>query len=324
MAENSASIVGRGATGLPHAEIGYPKTAAGTIGAHRLVIPDSTGKVTQATAGSAKVIGVNAHEKSMVTGDTVTVGVGKQPCIADDAIVPGRPIKAGDGGRVVEMVGSETTGDTIKTTGNGEAFTNQPANDGIEVVSANAGDTTQTITIIGTTTGTDTVVVETVTLNGTTPVATTKVDWGQVLAWKKSAATLGTVTIREASADATIATSTAADLSGGVEAVTAADQQAYNVAPTVVANDTTTKQIGLGGTNSAGTQIYDSQALNNTTAVTMNSAFKRVTEVYTGDLEANRTVTVKVGATEALDLKVGKSLGAAAAQGDRVACYLSL
>jgi hypothetical protein len=90
------------------------------------------------------------------------------------------------------------------TTPVGSAFTNQPANDGIEVVSDSALDITQTVTIIGTTTGTDTVVVETVTLTGTTAVSTVKTNWGIVLAVKKSAVTAGTVTVREASANATI------------------------------------------------------------------------------------------------------------------------
>ena len=87
-------------------------------------------------------------------------------------------------------------------------FTNQPANDGVEFVSDNAGDTTQTVQICGTTNGADTskLLCETVTLNGTTQVSTAKTDWGAILTAKKSAATTGTVTIREASGNATITT----------------------------------------------------------------------------------------------------------------------
>lgn len=177
------------------------------------------------------------------------------------------------------------------TTGVGEAFTNQPANDGVEIVSDNAADTTQTWTIIGTTTGTDTVVVETGTLNGTTFVPTVKVDWGLILAVKLSASAAGTVTVREASADATITTLATTVLSKGVETVLAADQSAWNRTVSLVSDGATTKQLGLKGTNSAGATIYDSQALNGTTAVLSNSAFATVTELYTGDLEGTRTAT---------------------------------
>lgn len=87
-------------------------------------------------------------------------------------------------------------------------FTNQPSNDGVEIVSSAAGDTTQTVTIYGTTNGADQseTIIETVSLNGTTVVSTTKTDWGNVLAVKKSASTTGTITFREASGDLAITT----------------------------------------------------------------------------------------------------------------------
>lgn len=181
--------------------------------------------------------------------------------------------------------------DQATTSAAGSAFTNQPSNDGVEVLSSDTGDTTQTVTIIGTTTGTDTVVVETVTLTGTTFVPTAKTNWGVVLAVKKSAATLGTVTVRKATGDATITAGlTAAVLSVGVNTVT--NTAAYNRAVSMVGSGATTKQVGLGGTNSASTQIYDSKALTGATAVTSNSSFLTVTEIYTGDLEATRTVAI--------------------------------
>ncbi len=184
--------------------------------------------------------------------------------------------------------------DSLDTaTAAGDAFTNQPANDGIEVVSDSTTDITQTVTIIGTTQGTDTVVVETVTLTGTTAVSTAKTDWGVVLAVKKSAATVGTVTVREASGNATITAGlTASVLSLGVNTVAAADQRAYNRPVSIVCSGSGTKQIGIKGTDTSDAVIYDSQALNGTTAVTSNSSFRSITEIYTGDLEASRTATV--------------------------------
>ena len=180
---------------------------------------------------------------------------------------------------------------TTTTTGNGVAFTNQPANDGVEIGSDNAADTTQTATVIGTTTGTDTVVVESIALTGTTFVSTVKTDWGVILAVKLSASCAGTVTFREASGNATITTVTTGNTSKGVETVATAQQLSYNGYLKFVASGSTTKQIGVKGTNPAGTAIYDSQALTGTTSVWGNSLFYSVTEIYTGDLESNRTVT---------------------------------
>lgn len=182
---------------------------------------------------------------------------------------------------------------TSFTTGVGVAFTNQPANDGIEVISDAAGDTTQTITLIGTTTATDTVVVETVTLNGTSVVATVKLDWGQLLAAFVASGTLtaaSTVTIREASGNATITTLTPEITSRGVETVT--DLNPLGRLVNIVASGSSTKQIGIKGTDNDGTVIYDSQALTGTTLAQSNLSFSSVTQIYTGDLESNRTVTV--------------------------------
>jgi hypothetical protein len=318
MALNSANPIDRGATILPHLETGFPLTAASAItSTHRLLAIDTASKVATATAGSKVVVGLSGN-KTWAAGDRVDVKL-SGAVTADDALVSGQRFKAGDSGRALALVDSALSGTTIKASGNGLAFTNQPANDGLEVVSSNVADTTQTLTVVGTTTGVDTVVVETVTLNGTTQVDFVKVDWGLILAAWLSASAAGTVTLREASANATVVAFTTGQLTKGVETVTAADQQAYNVAPTMVGSGATTKQVGLKGTNSAGTTIYDSKALNGTTAVTANSAFKRITEVYTGDLESNRTVTVKVGAAESNDIAVGRVLVGAAAQNDLAA-----
>ena len=103
-----------------------------------------------------------------------------------------------------------------------------------------------------------------------------------------------TVTVREASGNATITTLTAGQNSKGVETVKLTS--AYNVPPVVVASGTTTKQIGLYGTAPAGTAQGDSQARTNTTPLAVNLGFNTVTKVLTGDLEATRTVTFSVSA----------------------------
>lgn len=297
----------------------HKEKAGGTIAAHRLVTIASDGDVEQATANATDVHGVlhSAYTGKLnaVAGDLVSVGVLRQTVVADVAVVAGQSLKAAEGGKVIQFVDSELSGDTIEDNV-GVAFTNQPANDGVEVVSDNAADTTQTVTIYYTRNGTpDTVSTETKTLNGTTQVSFTHTDIDLVLAVEKSAATTGTITFREASGNATITTLAAGTLTAGKIAVTAGQTLAYNVAPTVVADAGTTKQVGLIGTNSAGTTIYDSQALTGAVPATMNVAFRTVTFLLVGDLEVARTVTAKVGAEDNQRLYVGYSLEAGVADG---------
>lgn len=178
------------------------------------------------------------------------------------------------------------------TSAAGGAFANQPANDSVSVHSDDAGDTTQIVTIIGTTTATDTVVVEEIALDGTNVVDSVKLDWGQILAVKLSASCAGTVTVEENSGNADIITLATGVLSKGVNEVTSTEQAFYDRLVKLVCSGSGTKQVGLKGTDTDGTVIYDSQALNGTTPVLSNSRFVTVTEFYTGDLESTRTATI--------------------------------
>jgi len=212
--------------------------------------------------------------------------------IADNEIIRGDGTTGIQGG---VLTSADHNGDiagptaSTDTTIAGQDFGNQPANDGVTVVSDAAGDTTQTITIIGTTTGTDTVVTEDIVLNGVVAVNSVKVNWGQILAAKLSAACAGTVTITETSGGLTITTIAPAATSKGVDT---GSISCWNRIPYVVASGASTKQIGLKGTDSTGATIYDSQALTGATSLLMNSAFVTVTEYYIGDLESTRTATI--------------------------------
>ena len=199
-------------------------------------------------------------------------------------------VALGGNSLVQSIVGNATV---TNATAAGSAFTNQPSNDGLEIGSDSALDVTQSATVIGTTTGTDTVVVETIALTVTTFVSTVKTDWGVILAVKLDAASVGAVTFLEASGNAEVVTLAAATTSAGVN--TATNTTAFNKVLSVVADDATTKQIGWKGTNASGTVIYDSQALAGATAVLSNSVFQTVTEIYSGDIEAARTTTTSQG-----------------------------
>ena len=103
-------------------------------------------------------------------------------------------------------------------------FANQPAGDGVEIVSDNAGDAGK-ITIFGTTHGTGAFAYETVTLNGVTAVPTVKTDWGNIygaflgdIYGQNITPAVGTITLREASADQAITTIVATKISTGMVA----------------------------------------------------------------------------------------------------------
>ncbi|MGE5436618.1 MAG: hypothetical protein ACM3O3_05270 [Syntrophothermus sp.] len=105
---------------------------------------------------------------------------------------------------------------------NWSGFGNQPDDDGVEIVSNSASDTGE-CTIWGTDHDTGVLCYETVTLTGTTPVSTTKTDWGNIIGiflgretGKNITAAVGTITIREASGNATITTITAGVFHAGM------------------------------------------------------------------------------------------------------------
>lgn len=175
----------------------------------------------------------------------------------------------------------------------GGNFGNQPANDGVEIVSDAAGDTTQSITIIGTTNGGNTVVVETVALTGTSQASTVKTDWGEILAVKLSAACAGTVTVREASANATIITLTAGQLSKGV--VTPDETDGADMAPWVVAGGASTKKVGIRYLEADGDTAYQAVALNGTTPVQLTTQIHTLVEFYVGDVATATTTSLKAG-----------------------------
>jgi hypothetical protein len=301
---------------LQESLMGHKVTAGGTVPAYRLVKIDSSGDHVVSTIDSENVIGANAEDKSISSGGILYLEQQKPTLVAATPIKAGKYLKSADNGRATQLVTNDVSGSTIDSSTGGD-FANQPANDGVEVLSDEAADTGIDVTIIGTTNGGQTVVVETVSTDatdGTTPVSTTKTDWGVILAVKLGAAAAGTITIREASGDGAITTITAGNTSAGVVEVPAADQGAFNVAPVSVAGGVSTKYIGIQYTATDGSTVsYQADQLSGTSAQTFTTAALLITELYVGDVAAATTVTVKVGAEEDELHAIGKSLTAAAA-----------
>lgn len=293
----------------------FTGTAAGTIPADRLIKAHTDGTLLVGTAASKRIIGANAGSQVLVT-ETATIGTGYVEVVAAEPIIAGDLVKCGDNGRILQVADADNLSTSLGT-GTAGNFGNQPNNDGIEVVSDDAGDTTQTCTIIGTTTGTDTLVSETVTLTGTSQVATTKTDWGYVVAIKLSASCAGTVTVREASGNATIITLATTVLSAGVVEVAAASQGAHGLIPYIKAGGASTKYVGVlyepaGGTADA----LMAEQLNGATAAPLPAAANLVKEIYLGDVATGTVATVYTNATEDDEhVVVGKAVDSISAAG---------
>ncbi len=179
----------------------------------------------------------------------------------------------------------------------GAAFTNQPAGDSVELVSSdNSGSETQNVTIYGTRVGQgDTVYGATKALTGTTfGTFPSYSDWDKILAVyidQSGTDTLGTVTIREASGNATIVTLAPGATSAGVQNIPVSP--GGNVID-IVASAATTAQLGLQGLGlDSVSTVFDSQALSGTTTVQSNIVFDGASiNIYTGNLENTITVTI--------------------------------
>jgi hypothetical protein len=295
---------------LPGASV--VETADGTIPGNRLVKGHTDGTLIVGTLGSKRILGVNLESDQKVLGMPLQLGAGFVDVVAAEPITAGDLIKCGDNGRVLQLADADNV-NTVIGTGTAGNFQNQPANDGLKLVSDDADDDAD-VTIIGTTHGGHTVVTETIALTGTDAVATKKTDWGLILAVKKGV-TEGTVTIREASDNATVITLAAADLSKGVVAVAADSQGAHGLIPYIKAAAASTKEVGVLYEPATGAaDAYGAAALNGTTAAPLPAAANLVKEIYLGDVATSTVATVYTNATEDDEhLAVGKALETIAA-----------
>lgn len=155
----------------------------------------------------------------------------------------------------------------------------------LEVVSASAGDTTQTITVYGLN-ASNVPQSQTATLSGTGTV-TIPGTWNLVTAATLSAVTAGDVTLRT-DVPVTVVVFTAGQTSKGRQAL---DIPATG-ALTVVASGSSTKKLVLRGTTSAGASLAEVLTLNGTSPVSVSGAFAHLTAVELANVEAARDVTI--------------------------------
>jgi len=172
-----------------------------------------------------------------------------------------------------------------------------PAPGVLNYVSSNAGDTTQTVTTYGLAAG-NIPAKETITLNGVTPVIGTQA-FISVTGSKKSAVTVGTVTIADNPVTTTLFTLAPATLTRGLSVLTNApaasvltlDLDAASAGATVVVR----------GLSTAGAEIaeyFDVSA--GTPVVGVLTTFASLSQLELGDLPAARTLTVTLNAAATL------------------------
>ena len=295
--------------------------SAGAIPANRLVKGHTDGTYLVGTLGAKRIIGVNGASAAAV-GTDMSILTGYQTVVAAEPIIAGELIKCGDNGRVLQLADADNLS-TVIGTGTAGNFGNQPADDGIEILSSDAADIGVPVTIIGTTHGGHTLVTETKATDatdGTTEAATTKVDWGLVVA-VKAGDHAGTLTIREASHNQTIITLATGVNSAGVVEVAAASQGAHGLIPYIKAAAASTKEVGVLYEPATGAaDAYGAAQLNGTTAAALPAAANLIKEIYLGDVAAGTVATVYTNATEDDEhVTVGKAVTTMTSGGSGVA-----
>lgn len=181
------------------------------------------------------------------------------------------------------------TGTKASTGLQAERTNDIPAPGVLNYVSSNAGDTTQQITVYGRDGG-GAAVSETVTLNGVTPVIGTQ-SFASVFGMRKSAATLGTVTISDNPVVTTLFTATNVQNTRGLLVVTNA--------PIVPASSTIAIDVGAATTygivvttSAAGAEVLQMCDFTAATPIALTGAGTRLAYLALGDVAGARTVTL--------------------------------
>lgn len=239
------------------------------------------------------------------------------PALLASTVVKGDRIAARASGRVGKYQASQVS--LLDATAGGN-FANQPGGAAVVVKSDSAADTTQTVTIYGTITGTTTSVTsEVITLTGTDAVTSTHTTWQNILAVRISAAHAGTVTVELAGGN-DIITIASGTLTAGIAAAKTAD--AYGLVIRRDGSGASTAPIAAVGTGIDGAALSVVAAMNGTTEGDLGSTpFATVTEFYIGAVAS--TVNVNCLTNEAADstCHCGIALDSGTA-GQQIDCYI--
>lgn len=290
--------------------------ADAAIAKNRLVEKNpTTGNVQAASLNSIRVFGAN-QDVARADGDKFDCEFGAVNVTAGSPLVAGQKIKAGTNGKAIAYIDASLINTEIATV-DGAGFTNQPATDGITVVSSSALDITQTVTVYGTTTA-GAYISEDFELTGTTDVDSASSDWAVVAGVLIDGVCAGDIEVSETSGGAEIVTISAGDLSAGIETVS--DGYAYNKAATIVADGASTGKViivheatdGAAETNLVAT-------LNGTTEVVLGAVSYKINTIMTGGVADSVNLDLDVtGTADDASLIVGRVVQGASAGSEAI------
>lgn len=277
----------------------------------------TSGKIKSGTEQNSLVLGMT--RSALGVSGVGDVEFGFVPCLAGSPVAVGDRIATRASGYIGK---AQTTQASLLDATAGGNFANQPANDGVEVVSNSASDTTQTVTIYGVRNGAlTTLVTDTITLTGTVAAASIITNWYTILAVRLSAVCAGTVTIREASGDATIITISTGNLTAGIVAATST--QAYGLPIRHDASTTSTALVCASGYGLDGAALNVVAALNSATEEDHGTTpFGSVTEFYIGAVSSGVNVNFLTNETSDASSYCGVALQTTTVPGVPVDCWL--
>ncbi len=305
----------------------FTRAITGTLNPNRLAYYDVVNSQYKEAPGNASsVVGALLEAGAVTDANAALKVAGEASLVAAAPVYPG-PIKSAYGGRVVNWFAGWLVSLT-KYDQTGSEFTNQPATDGVTIVSDAAGDVSIGVRIHGHTGGTYAYEdMTTDAADGTTPVNSVKVDWDDIIAVEITSGTLaGTLTVKETSGGLSITTIAAAGTQSGVDA--AADEGESNLfgsLPQVVAGGASTAYVGVEGKlATTGAVTREVVQLNGTTNVALANRYATVDKLFLGDVAAATTVSLLTGASaDDAALIAGKAVAVATGLGQSVTAILN-
>jgi len=276
----------------------------------------TSGEVKTGTEQNTAFMGITRNAAAIDA--PVTVEWGFVPVMSASSFALGDRLAPRASGRVGK---AQTSQVSLLDASAGGNFGNQPGGAAVQAKSDSAADTTQTITLYGTITGTttsETVAVK--ALNGVTAVTVGGATWQNILGVRLSAACAGTITVELAGGN-DIITIAAGTLTAGIVAATST--QAYGLIPRHDASGATTSPIGIVGTGIDGLALSAVDAMNGATEEDHGTVpYSSVTEFHIGAVAS--TVNVNVLTNEASDASVycGIAVSAATEAGQVVDAFI--
>lgn len=276
----------------------------------------SSGEVKTGTEQNTAFMGITRNAAAIDA--PVTVEWGFVPVLTASSFALGDRLAPRASGRVGKAQAGQVS--LLDATAGGN-FANQPGGAAVLAKSDSAADTTQTVTLYGTITGTttsETVAVK--ALNGVTAVAVGGATWQNILGVRLSAACAGTITIELAGGN-DIITIAAGTLTAGIVAATST--QAYGLIPRHDGSGATTAPVGIVGTGIDGLPLSAVDTMNGATEEDHGTIpYSSVTEFHIGAVAS--TVNVNVLTNEASDASVycGIAVSASTAAGQVVDAFI--